>query len=160
MAIFEISMVKAHIGRSAARSTHAGTGIQWLKNGNFKFLLLKLIQADQVADLPLQYRHLMSKNGNFRFLLLKFIQADQLADLLPFLQVSSVKEQQFQISIVKVHIGRSAGRSNPPYRHLVSKNGIFRFLLLKLIQADHVADLPPSSTCIQCQRMAILDFYC
>ena len=39
---------------------------------------------------------------------------------------------------VRVHIGRST-----PYRHLVAKNGSFRFLLLQVIQADQLADLHP-----------------
>ena len=32
---------------------------------------------------------------------------------------------------------------SPPYWHLVIKNGNFTFLLLELILADEVADLPP-----------------
>ena len=35
------------------------------KNGNFRFLLLELILADQLADLPPTEG---AKNGNFRFL--------------------------------------------------------------------------------------------
>ena len=53
------------------------------KNGNFRFLLLEFILADQLADLPTWERNLVAKNGNFRFLLLEFILADQLADLPP-----------------------------------------------------------------------------
>ena len=34
---------------------------------------------------------------------------------------------------VRVHIGRSTGRSTPQDWHLVAKNGNFRFLLLQLI---------------------------
>ena len=127
---FQICIVKAHIGRSSGRSTTLQYRHLVSKNGNFRFPLLKFIQADQLADLTPLYRHLVSKNGNFRFLLLKLIQADQVPDLLPPVQASSVKEWQFQISIVKVHIGRSSTRSTP------------------------------SSTGIQCQRMEILDFYC
>ena len=82
-------------------------------NGNFRFLLFKLIWADQLADLPpcrsasdWQFQistvrvhiadqltdlppynwHLVVKNGNFAFLLLEFILADQLPDLPPKLQ--------------------------------------------------------------------------
>ena len=53
------------------------------KNGNFRFLLLELILADQQADLPQWERHLVAKNGKFRFLLLELILADQLAALAP-----------------------------------------------------------------------------
>ena len=53
------------------------------KNGNFRFLLLEFILADQLADLPSCTWHLVAKNGNFRFLLLEFILADQLADFPP-----------------------------------------------------------------------------
>ena len=64
--------------------------------------------------------------------MLELILADQLADLpLPFL-ASHGQEWQFHISIVRVHIGRSTGRSTPcKYWHLVVKNGNFTFLLLK-----------------------------
>ena len=51
-------------------------------NGDMSFLLLELILADQLAYLPLQYRHLVVKNGNFTFLLIELILTDQLADLL------------------------------------------------------------------------------
>ena len=44
------------------------------KNASFRFLLLELIFADQVAhqlaDLPPPLMHLVVKNGDFRFLLL------------------------------------------------------------------------------------------
>ena len=50
--------VRAHIGRSTGRSP--------------PFL----------ADLPPQYWHLVVKNGNFTFLLLELILADEVADLL------------------------------------------------------------------------------
>ena len=33
--------------------------------------------ADQVADQPPRWRHLVVKNGNFRFLVLELILADQ-----------------------------------------------------------------------------------
>ena len=42
-----------------------------------------LYLADQLADLPHWYWHLMVKNGNFTFLLLELILADQVADLPP-----------------------------------------------------------------------------
>ena len=56
----------------------------------------------------------MVKNGNFRFLLLELILADQLADLPPPpVEASSGQEWQFEISTVRTHFGRSAGRSSP-----------------------------------------------
>ena len=79
--------------------------------------------------------------------------ADQLADLTPQGQTSSVQEWQYEISPVRVHIGRSTGissshqewqfhistvrahidrltgRFTPKYRQLVVKNGNIRFLL-------------------------------
>ena len=56
--------------------------------------------------------HLVLKNGDMTFLLLELILADQLADL-PLVQASSGQEWQFHISTVRVHIGRSTGRSTP-----------------------------------------------
>ena len=70
--------------------------------------------ADQLANLPLQYRHLMVKNGNFTFLLIELILADQLPD-----------------------------QPHPQYRHLVVKYGDVTFLLLELILAEQLTDLPP-----------------
>ena len=53
-----------------------------VKNGDFIFLLLELILADKVADLPHpQYWHLVVKNNNFTFILLELILADKVADL-------------------------------------------------------------------------------
>ena len=54
-----------------------------------RFLLLQIILADQ-----------LSKNGDFTFLLLELI----LADLSP-VEVSSGQEWQYDISIVRAHIG-------------------------------------------------------
>ena len=89
----------------------------------------------------------MVKNGNFTVLLLELILADEVADLPPSILASSGQESQFYISTVRAHIGRwsgrSTGRSTPQYWHLVVKNGNFTFLLLELILADEVADLPP-----------------
>ena len=57
-----------------------------VKNGNFQFLLLELILADEVADLLAdlapQKWHLVVRNGNLTFLLLELILADEVADLL------------------------------------------------------------------------------
>ena len=113
-----------------------------------------------MVDLPPKYWHLVVKNGNFTFLMLEFILADQLADLTPPQLASSGQGWQFYISTVTVHIGRStgrstpkvqcimgcilwdvfgshcgffkersSGRSTPQYWHLVVKNGNFTFLL-------------------------------
>ena len=56
----------------------------------------------------------MVKNGNFTFLLLKLILADQLADLIPQGQSSSGEEWQYEISTVRPHIDRSPARYTPP----------------------------------------------
>ena len=53
----------------------------------------------------------MVKNGNFTFLQLELILADQLADLIPQGQSSSGQEWQYEISTVRAHIGRSNGIS-------------------------------------------------
>ena len=59
----------------------------------------------------------MVKNGNFSFLLLELILADQLADLcLHPVEASSGQEWQFYISTVRTHIGRSTGKSTPPVK--------------------------------------------
>ena len=76
--------------------------------------------------------------------MLELILADQLADVLPLVG-SSGQEWQYDISTVRTHIGRSSGRSTPQQWHLVVKNGNMTFLLLELILADQLADLPPSS---------------
>ena len=64
-----------------------------LKNGNFTFLLLEIILADQLADLP---PAVVVKNGNFTLLLLELILGDAVADLLadlsPPLVASSAEE--------------------------------------------------------------------
>ena len=61
------------------------------------FLLLELILADQLADLPPTPSSgiLVVKNGNVTFLLLELILADQVA------------------STVRAHNGRSTDRSTP-----------------------------------------------
>ena len=45
-------------------------------------------------------------------------------------------------NIWELIFGRSTGRSTPSYWHLVVKNGNLTFLLVELILADQVADLP------------------
>ena len=80
----------------------------------------------------------MVKNGNMIFLLYELILPDQLADLNPLVQASSGEEWQYEISTVRVHIGRSTG---------ISSNAVkisnFTFLLLELTLADQLADLTP-----------------
>ena len=122
-----------------------------------------------------QQRHLVANNGNYRLLLLKVIQAYQLADLRPQVEASSGQECQYQIAFVPGHIGRSTGRCTSPcigiqwpgmaisdcysyrsyrqinwqmyphpmQRHLMANNDNFRLLLLQVIQADQLADIPP-----------------
>ena len=53
----------------------------------------------------------MVKNGNFTFVLLELILADQLADLPPPpVEACSGQEWQFHISTVRAYIWRSTGR--------------------------------------------------
>ena len=47
--------VRAHIGTSTGRSTPCKYWHLVVKNGNFTFLLLESILADQWADLPLHF---------------------------------------------------------------------------------------------------------
>ena len=54
-----------------------------VKNSNFAFVLLELILADEEADLPPWYEHLVVKNDNFTFVLLEILFADEVADLPP-----------------------------------------------------------------------------
>ena len=68
--------------------------------------------------------------------------ADQLTDL-PAIVALSAQEWQFHIPTVRAHIGRSTAYLTPCWWHLVVKNGNFTFLLLELILADQLADLPP-----------------
>ena len=78
-----------------------------LKNGNFTFLLLEIILADQLADLPppvvvrngnftfllleilADLPPIVVKNGDLTFLLLELILEDAVADLLDNLPISS-----------------------------------------------------------------------
>ena len=77
--------------------------------------------------------------------MLEFILADQLADLPSPIVASNGQEWQYVISTVRLHIGRSTGRSTPSRKwHLVVKNDNMTFLLLELICADQLADLSPS----------------
>ena len=153
------------------------------KNGNFRFLLLDFILADQLADLP-QQTHIQQQRMGILDFYCQFILADQQFQIStisscigrstsrsPPIDTSSSKEWQFQISTVSSY-WQINWQIYPPQTHLVAKNGDFRFLLLghndrsaildfccQFILADQLADLP-SFRCIQQQRMAILDFYC
>ena len=62
----------------------------------------------------------------------------------PPVEASSGQEWQFDIYTVRAHIDTLTGRSTPKQRHLVTKNGNLRFILLELILADQLADLPPT----------------
>ena len=107
-------------------------------NGNFRFLLLDLIWADQLAYLSPQVDQTVYLNGNLRFSLFELILEDQLADLPPGRSASG-SEWQFQIFIVRAHMGRSTGRSTPPWVDLpVHLNDNFTFLLSELILALHI----------------------
>ena len=57
---------------------------------------------------------MVKNDGNFIFLLLELILADQQADLPPGRDHSSGQEWQYEISTVRAYIGRSTGRSTPP----------------------------------------------
>ena len=125
--------LRAQADQVADIPPYAGRSTPWewhlvVKNGNFTFLPLELILADQLAewqfhqistvrahigistaDLPPWEWHTKSrrpnmdvKNGDFTFLLLELTSADQVA------------EWQIHISTVRAHIGRSSGRSNLP----------------------------------------------
>ena len=170
---FQITIVRGHIGRLTDRSTplvEASNGQEW------QFLIAIVtghIGRSTSRSIPLQQRILVPRNGNFRFLLLQVVQADQLA-YHPPVEASSGQEWQFQIAIVKGHIGKSTGRSTPPsrgiqwprmsisdcycsrsyrqinwqmylpwYRYPVARNCNFRLLFLQVIQADQLADVPP-----------------
>ena len=50
---------------------------------------------------------LVVRNGNFTYLLLELILADQQADLTPQVQTSSGQEWQYEISTVRAHIIKS-----------------------------------------------------
>ena len=112
--------------------------------GNFRILLLELILADQLAVLPLT-RSASGSEGQFQLLLLELILADQLAHLSPPVLACSGQEWQFYISAVRDHIGISTSRSTPLVDLPVDLKGNFRFLLLKIILADQLAHIPPST---------------
>ena len=54
-----------------------------VKNDNFICVWLELIFADEVADLPPWYEHLVVENDNFTVLLLEVILADEVTHLPP-----------------------------------------------------------------------------
>ena len=67
---FNIATVRTHIGRSTGRSPPHKKIWPVDLNGNFRFLLLQLIWADQLADVaPPQVDLPVDLNGNFKFLL-------------------------------------------------------------------------------------------
>ena len=85
----------------------------------------------------------MAKNGNIKFLLLELILADKLADLPhPLVEASSGQEWQFQISTIRAHFGSSTGRCTP-HRGTKNGNLRFLLLELILADQVAPADLPP-----------------
>ena len=139
-----MSAVTAHIGRSTGRYI-------------LPFLLLELIVADQLVDLP---PSIVVKNGSMRFLLLESSYWQITWQIYPpWVEASSGQEWQYEMSAVTAHIGRSTGRYILPFlllelivadqlvdltpheRHVVVENGNMRFLLLELIVADQLVDI-------------------
>ena len=59
---------------------------------------------------------------------------------------ASGSEWQFKIFTVRAHIGRSTGRYAPQVDLPVDVNDSYRFVLLKLIWADQLADLLPNNS--------------
>ena len=55
--------------------------------------------------------------------------------------VESSRGGEYYISTIRANIGRSTGRSTP--HRVISSGGNSTFLLLELILADQLADLPP-----------------
>ena len=87
-----------------------------VNNGNRTFLLLELILADQLADLPSPVEASSGEEWTLIHIstMLELIWEDQLADL-PQVEVCSGQEWHFHISTVRAHIGRSTGRYLPPW---------------------------------------------
>ena len=70
------------------------------------------------------------------------------ASVLAFLVLREAKWPLWwaQCNVRELIFGISAGRCIPPVDLPVDVNGNFRFLLLELILADEVTDLPPSTS--------------
>ena len=84
---------------------------------NFTFLLLELILADQLADLPpIQVVSSCGEECNFTFLLLELILADQLADLPPPV-VSSTGGGNFTFLLLELILADQLARSILQYSH-------------------------------------------
>ena len=79
-----------------------------IKNANFTFLLLELILADQLADLPLLVATASAGEWQYEISTVRahIIKSNVIS--------SSGQEWQFHISTVGAHSGRSTGRSNAP----------------------------------------------
>ena len=117
-----------------------------VKNGDFTFLLLELILADQMADLlPPKVLVASGQEWQFHICTVRAHIGRSSGRSTPTVLASSGQEWQFHISTVRAHIGRSTGRSTPQYRYLVVKNGNSTFVLLEPILADQLADQPPST---------------
>ena len=81
-----------------------------VKNGNFTFLLLELILADQVADLT----PILASSGQewqFHISTIRAHIGRSSGRSTPPVVASSGQEWQFHIATVRAHIGRSSGRS-------------------------------------------------
>ena len=96
-----------------------------VKNGNFTFLELELILADQLADLTPQRQTASGEEWQHEISTVRahIIQSNGLS--------SSGQEWQFHISTVIAHIDRSPARYTPPSTDIKwSRMAIFKFLLL------------------------------
>ena len=140
----------------------------------FRLLLLEYILPNQLADLHLPQRHLVAKNGNFQIATVRVHIGKSTGRSTPPIEASSGQQWQFEIYTVRAHIGPQGiqwlrmaildlycqssywqiqwptgniqiypqSTVDPSHRHLVVMNGNFRFILLELILADQLADLP------------------
>ena len=138
---FQISTMRVHIGRSTGRSTSPQTHLV-AKNGDFRFLLLVHIGRSAILYFYCQSSYWQinwhiyplgeaSSDHEWQFQISTVrVHIGRSTGISTHLgEASSDHEWQFQISTVRVHIGRSTGISTPWERHLVTKNGNFRFLL-------------------------------
>ena len=93
-----------------------------VNNGNRTFLLLELILADQLADVPPPVETSSGQEWHFHISTVRahialfiFLQLElMLADLSPPVEESSGQEWHFHISTFRAHIRRSTGRSLCP----------------------------------------------
>ena len=79
-------------------------------DSNFTFLLLELILADQLADIP-PLEPSSGPEWQFHISTVRAHIATSPGRSMPLVEASSSQEWQYEISIVRAHIGRSTGRS-------------------------------------------------